>query len=54
VGLGRGKRSKEVVALGPSGAGGCLVTHPSVPFSFFLLFLFLSRPIYWQLVLGLL
>jgi hypothetical protein len=54
VGLGRGERSKEVVALGPGGAGGCLVTHPSVPLSFLLLFLFLSRPFYWQLVLGLL
>jgi hypothetical protein len=55
VGLGRGERSKEVVALGPGGAGGCLVTHPSVPPTFFLLpFLFLSRPFYWQLVLGLL
>jgi hypothetical protein len=51
------------VALGPGGAGGCLVTHPSVLLSFFflslfsfflLLFLFLSRPFYWQLVLGLL
>jgi hypothetical protein len=52
------------VALGPGGAGGCLVPHPSVLlsflflflFSFFLLllFLFLSRPFYWQLVLGLL